>query len=76
MLTGQKPTKNITSKSITTELSNAPKIIKIGLRSSEKMKIIINEVFILKKTSQRVQEMSSIFKENNFKSKIDFYSNG
>ena len=39
MLTHQKPSKNITSKRIASELFNAPKIIKIGLRSSEISKI-------------------------------------
>ena len=62
MLTKQKPTKNITSKSRTTELFNAPKIIKIGLRSSEKINFPRSEFFFIKKNSQRVQEMDSIFK--------------
>ena len=49
MLSKQKPTKNITPKSITTELFNAPKIIKIGARSSEKIKIKINDFLFRKK---------------------------
>ena len=61
MLTKQKPTKNITSKSRTTELFNAPKIIKIGSRSSEDINFPRSVFFLIKK-SQRVQEMNSIFK--------------
>ena len=61
MLSKQKPSKNITSESTTTELFNAPKIIKIGLQSSEKPHFPCSEVFFKKKTSQRVQEMSSTF---------------
>ena len=51
MLTKQKPTKNITSKSRTTELSNAPKIIKIGSRSSEKIDFPRSVFFYKKKNA-------------------------
>ena len=50
MLTQQKPSKNITSKSRATELFNAPKIIQIGLRRSEIFKIPDFVFYFRKKT--------------------------